>query len=138
MQTAYTLVTVRCQRFAERVVGMRGDERHAAGKPDHDGRVVKIPRRPAQLHEVAYFQFFGRNFFRERSRARTDRAEKGRRFAPVAAVVCQKTVKILHARPRRRSVVHRTVKPARNGGIVHRLAPREQALRGEIRTIAAD
>ena len=131
VQVPRAVVAVFRQRTAEGVVRMCRHQIAAFVRTrDQQGMIIRTVfltgrsrSRPCELDDVSRKESAGSCF----DGVRTD-----------AAVRRHEIIEVLHARPRRRSVVRRTVKPARNGGIVHRLAPREQALRGEIRTIAAD
>ncbi len=53
--TAKALKAIGIERTVIRVVRMRRHERNPPRKPHDDGRMVKIPRTPAKLHEIAYF-----------------------------------------------------------------------------------
>lgn len=123
MQTAQTPEGVGIERAAVGVEAVRGDERHAAGKSDDDGGMIKIPRLPSQLYEIADLQIFHLRFFGERTRA---------------AVGNEKPKEKFHARPGGGAVVRVDVKPAGHGGEIHDARAGVQALGGEIGAIAAD
>lgn len=89
MQTAYALIGIGGERLIEGVVTVRRYERFAARKAAHHGRVIKIPRRSPELHQIPDFELSQRHFFRKRTRA---------------FVVREKAIEIFDARPRRRSV----------------------------------
>ena len=105
---------VRRQRAVERVVRVCGYKNFSAVNPYDNGRMVEVARRPAELHDVADFQFVKRSFFRERSRA--------------LGIVYQKVIEIFDARPGGRSLVYRSIVPAEGGGIIHNLRPSIDAL----------
>ena len=69
MYAAGALEAVGAQRFIERVVAVRRNEYFPAGDAHYYGRVVKIARRSAELYDIAYFEFIGRNFFGKRTYA---------------------------------------------------------------------
>lgn len=123
MQTAQFFEGVGSDRAAVGVEAVRGDERHAAGKSDDDGGMIKIPRLPSQLYEIADLQIFHLRFFGERTRA---------------AVGNEKPKEKFHARPGGGAVVRIDVKPAGHGGEIHDARAGVQALGGEIGAVAAD
>lgn len=123
MQTAYALIGIGGERLIEGVVTVRRYERLPARKAAHHGRVIKIPRRSPELHQIPDFELSQRHFFRKRTRA---------------FVVREKAIEIFDARPRRRSVVGADIIPPHDGGIVHDVAARVHALRGKIGAIAAE
>ena len=95
----------------------------AARRVHHDGRVKEFARAVAQLNYIADLCVERVDYFGERSDA---------------LVARQKFVQKLHARPGRRAVVRRYVKPPEYGRIVHDAAARVHALRREVCAVAAD
>lgn len=124
MYSAHPLENVGIEGFIERVVGVRSNEYAPVFNAYDDGRMIKVARRPAELDDIAHFEFIKRNLFSERTRA--------------VGVVDKEVVEIFDARPRRRSVVQRLIEPAERGGVVHNSRARVNALRGEVGAITAE
>ncbi len=90
VNTARFAEGITVKRFIQCVVSVRRNKYSPAGESDDDGRVVKISRGGAELYDIADFQFIKRSFFRKGTKP---------------FVAGQKVIKILYARPGRRSVV---------------------------------
>ena len=65
VNTARLAEGITVKRFIQCVVSVRRNKYSPAGKPDDDGRVVKIFRGGAELYDIADFQFIKRSFFRK-------------------------------------------------------------------------
>lgn len=124
MYSAHPLENVGIERFVERVIGVRRNEYAPVFNAYDDGGMIKVARRPAELDYVARFELIERNLFGKRTRA--------------VGVVHEEVVEIFDARPGRRSLVQRLIKPAERGGVVHNARARVNALRGEVGAISAE
>ena len=117
------LVYIRVERAVERVEGMGADIVSAAGYGRDEQRVVKMPRRAAELDKIAGQQA-----------ARVRLHGKGAR----SGVVHDEIVQVRHARPRGRAAVRRRIVPAVRRRKVHLATAGIDALGHEICAVAPD
>ena len=117
-------ISIRRQRAVERIVGMRGNE-DARFRIDaaHQQRVIIGAALVLQLHHVADAQIGLVGLDTKRS---------------LAAVACEKVVKILHAGPGCRARIRVKIIPAEYRREIHAAAARKQALRDKIGAVAAE
>ena len=110
MDIAYAFKGITGDRAVECVVRVRRYKRGVALKTNDDGRVIKIARCSAELHEIPDTKLRFGNLNGERTCAVS--------YPRALFVVYQKVVEIFHARPRRRPIVRRDIIPTQIGRIV--------------------